>query len=131
MTGKMGKILIDTSIIIDHLRLKNKKQTILYRLFQNKHSLFASILTHTESYAGKSVWEKESVRNHLKNILAGIRILPLEENVSEKAGEIRVRYNLGIVDAIIAATSMLHGLNLATLNIKDFKKIKGLKLFKN
>ncbi|MBI2196836.1 type II toxin-antitoxin system VapC family toxin [Candidatus Daviesbacteria bacterium] len=127
----MGKILIDTSIIIDHLRLKNKKQTILYRLFQNKHSLFASILTHTESYAGKSVWEKESVRNHLKNILAGIRILPLEENVSEKAGEIRVRYNLGIVDAIIAATSMLHGLNLATLNIKDFKKIKGLKLFKN
>ena len=49
MTGKMGKILIDTSIIIDHLRLKNKKQTILYKLFQNKYSLFASILTHTES----------------------------------------------------------------------------------
>ena len=131
MTGKMGKILIDTSIIIDHLRLKNKKQTILYRLFQNKHSLFASILTHTESYAGKSVWEKESVRKHLKNILAGIKILPLEEITSEKAGEISARFNLEIVDAIIAATSIIHNLDLATLNIKDFKKVDGIKLFKN
>lgn len=127
----MSKILIDTSIIIDHLRLKNKKQTILYKLFKNKHNLFASILTHTESYAGKSVWEKDSVRNHLKNILAGITILPLEEITSVKAGEISARYNLEIVDAIIAATSIIHKLDLATLNIKDFEKINGIKLFKS
>lgn len=131
MTGKMGRILIDSSIIIDHLRLKNKKQTILYRLFQNKHDLFASILTHTESYAGKSVWEKESVRNHLKNILAGIQILPLEEIISEKAGQICARYNLEIVDAIIAATALSSGFDLATLNIKDFEKVDGIKFFKN
>lgn len=127
----MGKILIDTSIIIDHLRLKNKKQTILYKLFQNKHDLFASILTHAESYAGKSIWEKESARNHLKNILAGITILPLEETTSVKAGEISARYNLDIVDAIIAATSIIHKLDLATLNTKDFEKIDGIKLFKS
>lgn len=126
----MSKILIDTSIIIDHLRLKNKKQTILYKLFQTKHELLASIITHTESYAGKSVWDKESVRNHLKNILAGIKILPLDEILSKKAGEIRARYNLEIVDAIIAATSIIHDLDLATLNIKDFEKIDGIKLFK-
>lgn len=127
----MSKILIDTSIIIDHLRLKNKKQTILYKLFQTKHELLASIITHTESYAGKSVWEKESVRNHLKKILAGIKILPLDEILSKKAGEISARYNLEIVDAIIAATSIIHDLNLATLNIKDFKKIKGIKFAHN
>ncbi|MBI2329909.1 type II toxin-antitoxin system VapC family toxin [Candidatus Daviesbacteria bacterium] len=126
----MGKILIDTSIIIDHLRLKNKRQTILYKLFQNKHNLFASILTHTESYAGKSIWEKESARNHLKDVLAGIKIFPLEEIISQKAGEISARYNLEIVDAIIAATAIFHKLELATLNVKDFEKIAGLKLFK-
>lgn len=126
----MAKILVDTSIIIDQLRLKNKRQTILYKLFKNKHDLFASILTHTESYAGKSIWEKESVRNHLKKILAGMKILPLDEIISQKAGEIRARYNVEIVDAIIAATSIIHKLDLATLNIKDFAKITALKLFK-
>lgn len=124
----MGKILIDTSIIIDHLRLKDKTQTILYKLFQEKHDLFASILTHTESYAGKSIWEKESVRNHLKNILSGIKILPLEENVSEKAGGIRAKYNTDIIDAIIASTALHHNMTLATLNVKDFQKIPGLKM---
>ena len=125
----MAKILIDTSIIIDHLRLKDKNQTILYKLFQSKYNLFASILTHTETYAGKSIWEKEAARSQLKNVLSGIKIIPLEEDVSEKAGEISTQYNLEIIDAIIAATALENKLTLATLNTKDFKNIKGLKLF--
>lgn len=127
----MSKILIDTSIIIDQLRLKNKRQTALYRLFKDKHDLFASILTHTESYAGKSIWEKESVRNHLKKILTGMKIIPLDEIISQKAGEIRAKYDLEIIDAIIAATAIAHNLELATFNTKDFQNITGLKLLKS
>lgn len=124
----MSKLLIDTSIIVDHLRLKNKSQTTFYKLFNDKHDLYISILTHTECYAGKGIWEKQIERNYLKNILIGLKILPLEENISEKAGGIRASYNLGIADAIIAATALFHKLELATLNVKDFKKIAGLKL---
>lgn len=33
-----------------------------------------------------------------------------------------------IIDSIIAATALIHQLTLATLNIKDFKNIKRIKL---
>lgn len=56
------------------------------------------------------------------------KILPLEEKTSERAGEIRARYNVDIVDAIIAATALIHKLTLATLNIKDFEKIEEVSL---
>lgn len=126
----MAKILIDTSIIIDHLRLKNKKQTILTKIFLAGHDLFTSILTHTESYAGKSIWKNKDARTYLENILADMKILPLTEKLSIEAGQISAIYNLETVDAIIAATALFHKLELATLNVKDFEKIAGLKLKK-
>lgn len=124
----MANILLDTSILIDHFRLKNKSETIFRRLFENKHDLHISILTHTELYAGKSIWEKRVEKDYLKKILSGLKILPLEENISENAGEIKARYGLTLADAIIAATALKHKLELATLNVKDFKRVVGLKL---
>lgn len=128
MTGKNG-VLIDTSVIIDYLRQKDKNKTILVRLAQNQPILFASIITHTECYAGKSIWEKKEAMEALKILFMDIKILPLEETISEKAGEIRAQYGTNIIDAIVASTTLSHKVELATLNIKDFENIKGIKLF--
>lgn len=127
----MSGFLADSSIIIDYLRQKDKNQTILSKLGQKDLPLYASIIAHAECYAGKSIWEKQAAREALKIVFSGIKILPLDENISQQAGQISARYNLEIVDAIIAATSIIHDLDLATLNIKDFKKVDGIKLFKN
>ena len=125
----MAGVLVDTSIIIDFLRQNgDHKKTLLY-LAESQHELYASILTHAESYAGKSVWEKKSAKEKLEKVFSNIKILYLDEDLSQKAGEISAQYKLEIVDAIIAATAMHHKLHLATLNIKDFKKIKGIMLF--
>lgn len=122
-------LLIDTSIVIDYLRQKDKGSTIQVNL-ERKFKLFASIITHTESYSGKSIWEKSQAKEILKKLLAGIQILPTTEEISEKAGEIRAKYNTSLADAIVAATAIHHKLTLATLNVNDFAKIKGLNLFK-
>ena len=126
----MSKVLIDTSIIIDYLRQKDKKKTTLFQLVQKNDELFASILTHAESYAGKSIWERKDAQEALEILFSNITILPLEENLSKNAGKISARNNVDIVDAIIAATAISHNLPLITLNIKDFEKIDGIKLFK-
>ena len=127
----MAKILLDTSIVVDYLRRKDKYKTILYQLIndESKHQLFISIITHTECYAGKSIWESEYAKKVLELFLSGFKILTLEEKISEKTGEIKARYNTSIPDSIIAATAIHHKLELATLNIKDFESIKGIKLF--
>lgn len=124
----MKDILIDSSILIDFLRQENKKDTIFFNLGQNYNQIFISIITHAELYSGRSIWEKPKVRNELKKLLEGIEILPLKVDISEKAGQIRAKYGINLLDAIIASTAILAELDLVTLNIKDFKMIKGLKI---
>jgi predicted nucleic acid-binding protein len=125
----MKKLLLDTSVIIDFLRRDEKKQSLLYRLAQQKHQLSISIITHTELYAGKSVWERKSARAELQTVFSGLGMLPLEKGVSEKAGEIRARYGIDLLDAIIAASAHVHGIELVTLNTKHFQGIEGVSIY--
>jgi len=122
------KVLLDTSVIIDFLRRKDKEQTLLVILAQKEIHLYISIITHTELYAGKSIWENKKAKEELQTLFSGMKILPLEHNISQKAGEVKAKYNLNLLDAIVAATSIIHKLDLSTLNIKDFDKIKEINL---
>lgn len=124
----MKKFLLDTSIIIDFLRRKEKQETFLYKLSEN--DLYISIISHTELYAGKSIWQRNEAKEELETVFSGLTILPLEENISQKAGYFKAKYhNTGLFDCIIAATAVEHDLPLVTLNIKDFKNIEGILLY--
>lgn len=125
----MPKILIDTSLIIDFLRQKDKNKTLLFYFANKEYQLCVSIITHAESYAGKSVWEKVEAKRSLEKLFSTIQIMPITSDLSKKAGEISARYNVDIVDAIIAATALLSDMGLATLNTKDFENIDGVNLF--
>jgi len=46
--------------------------------------------------------------------------------VFDKAIEVRKKYNLKLGDSIIAATALVHGLDLCTRNLKDFDRIGAL-----
>lgn len=127
----MKKVLLDTSVIIDFVRRKNKENTLLFSLSKKGYKLHISILTHTELYSGKSVWRSIEAEQDLEKLFYGMHILPLETEISKKAGEIRAKNNTTIIDAIIAATAINHGLSLATLNLKDFEDIEELRLLSN
>lgn len=126
----MNDILIDTSVIIDHLRIPDKSSSLLYKLAHKRIPLFISIITHTELYSGKSVWEHKNAQKELELLMSGLTILPLTQSISGQAGKIRAQQAIHLFDAIIAGTALEHSLILATLNEKDFKKITRLKLYK-
>ncbi len=123
----MIKILLDTSIIIDFLRRKDKENTLLYSIVKRGYQPFVSIITHTELYAGKSVWENKRAQEELEALFSGIQLMPLESEISQKAGELKVKYNMNLLDAIIAATALVNKLEVFTLDTKDFEKIKEIK----
>jgi tRNA(fMet)-specific endonuclease VapC len=126
----MKNVLIDTSIIIDYLRLENndKSKTPLVKVTQRFSQFSISIITYFESYAGKSIWEKSEAKLTLEKLLAGMKVVGLDTATAEKAGELRARYNMSTMDALIAATALQHGLPLATLNLKHFEAVPELQL---
>lgn len=126
----MKQVLVDSSVLIDFLRRSDKTDTILFNLVSQQYQLYASIITHTELFSGKSVWEKKLARDELKKLFSGITFLSLDEAISEKSGQIKAKSEINLLDAIIGATAILTQLKLVTLNVKHFSKIKQLKLLK-
>ena len=120
-------MLIDSSLIIDFLRRRDKSSSWFHSLVAGGKQLAASVITQAELYAGKSVWEKHRAQNELKLIFSALNILPLSENIAVESGRIRAIYGIDLIDAIIAATAISKSLPLATLNPKHFKPITGLK----
>ena len=111
------------------MRRKEKEKTLLYKI--SEEELYISIITHTELFAGKSVWEKKEARRELDELFSGMEILPLSQEISEIAGKIKAEFkNLSLLDCIIAATAICNKLDLATYNRKDFSYISGIKLLK-
>jgi len=126
---KQRQLLLDTSVIIDFLRNPEKKAALLFKLAQEKYSLSISIITHTELYAGASVWNSDRARTELEVLFGGITILAISEVISQEAGKIRATYKTDLIDALIAATAISHGLPLVTFNTKHFGSIEGLELY--
>lgn len=125
------KVLADTSVIIDYLRQKDKEQTIFTLLALSNFDIYISIITLAELYSGKSILEKAGARKILEEILSGLTtIIPLSQQISIKAGQIKARYNSSLFDAIVAATAIIENIPLATLNTKDFEKIEEISIHK-
>ena len=55
-------------------------------------------------------------------------ILPLDEAIVESAIALRQKRIMKLGDAIIAATALVHDLELVTRNTDDFKHVAGLRL---
>lgn len=125
----MKKLLVDTSVTIEFIRLKEKSETPIVKLVQRDFQLVVSIITYFEMYAGKSVWENRKAKADVERLLAGMEVLGLDATIAQKAGELRARFGLSAMDALIASTAAYHQLPLVTLNLKHFNKIPGLLLF--
>ena len=125
-------VILDSDILIDHLRQKGDKATHFIRVSNEiKETLAVSIISLQELYAGKStrIYKKEKL---LLTILSNLKILPYSRNIAELAGMI-IRdsgFPVRFADAAIAATAIINNASLFTLNQKHFKGIKTLNLFK-
>jgi tRNA(fMet)-specific endonuclease VapC len=123
------ELFLDTSVIIDFLRVKDKSASLFYKLISKNSKFLVSIVTHTELYSGKSIWESDKACQELMFIFEGIKVISLTEKISVNAGQIRVLYNLDLIDAIIASTAIATNTPLVSLNTKHFSRVENLELF--
>lgn len=124
----MVNVAVDSSLLIEEVRLgsvfwKNLKS----RARNNEIRLISSVVVLTELWASTSMNNKKDFID-MEKIIEIISFVDLNQKLSKMAGEISRNYEIKGFDAIIAATAMECGAELATLNTKHFKNIKGLKL---
>ena len=123
------ELLIDTSIIIEHLRKTDKQRSTLYSVPHNIE-LFVSTVTLFELQAGATDTSKQQ---DIKSVLYGMGILPLDESVAMEAGKLyrtlkATNNQMEIRDLFIAATALANKLPVLTLNLKHFQMVRGLRL---
>ena len=124
-------ILLDTSVLIEMFRVKDKMTTFFYRLSNDNEDFAISILTHYEIFRGSNNAQNTFWTNFLKNI----KVIPFDLTSSNEAIRIykflKVQNQMvDLADLLIAATAIAHNLDLATLNLKHFSKIPNLHLLK-
>ncbi len=121
------KALVDSSIIIDHLRnYQHGKNTRFMILYKECEAIYFSLITIAEICSGLSAVKMEE---QINDIFSLGNIIELNPRLMEKAGGIRREIKISLMDAIISACALELGLPVATLNLKDFEKVPKLKLF--
>jgi predicted nucleic acid-binding protein len=70
----------------------------------------------------------------LQKFIKALQILPVTDEISDRASELLILYNLShnllIPDSLIAATALIHDEEFVTKNQRDFRFIGGLRLLK-
>lgn len=114
-------IVVDTSILIDHLRGDERALDVLTGALQDRQRLFGSVMTKVEVLAGVRDREERSTRR----LLDLLEWVPVTDPIAERAGELArtyLRSHPGVdpVDHVIAATTEHLGAELWTRNSKHF-----------
>ena len=122
------RVLVDTSILIDFFRKKNKKNSILYKIQQN-HEIYASTITEFEFLSGV---KGERVLS-LKHFFSKINLLSFHSSAAQRASSIykdlkSKKQIIEFRDIFIAATAIANNLPISTLNLEHFKRVKDLKI---
>lgn len=123
----MKRVLIDTGIFIDFLRSRKEARALFEDIMKENITAHISVMTEAELFSGKDC-DDSGKRHFLEMLLHAINRIEVDSGIARRAGDFTRAYKTPLVDSIIAATSVKHGLILYTRNTRDFRPIKEVKL---
>ncbi len=112
--------LFDTDMLIDDLRgLPDAVAAVESRIA----GACLSAMTVAEIYQGV----RDGERARVDCTISSFMVLPITEEIAEVGGLLRREHKsqgAGLADCLIAATALIHGLKLQTLNVRHFSILK-------
>lgn len=125
----MAKYILDTTLLIDHLRGRNDAQELVDALASEGHRLGVCCVSVAELYSGLGPDEQETA----SDLTDSLEYFEVSLGAAREAG--RYRYEsarrgttLSTSDTLIAATAIEEDAILITDNIKDFP-MREIRLF--
>lgn len=128
----MSGYLVDTNVPSEFTHQQPDERVAAFIRAVGRENLFLSVMTLGEICKGIDLLPVSQKRTSLQGWLeidvrpwfAG-RILPVSEAIAERWGHLAARtrkqgVTLAVMDGVIAATALEHGLTLVTRNTKDY-----------
>ncbi len=116
----MSRCLIDTDVIIDHLRGEERALDFLRQMKAEDADILYSVITKAELYSGVRPKEEEKVAG----LLSSMEEVRIDGEIAVAAGRYKNRFyashGLLLPDALIAASAKQAGAVLFTLNKKHY-----------
>ncbi len=121
--------MVDSSILIDYFRKADKSKSRLVAHFREYERLYISSVTEFEVVNGAT----EAHMLFWDGMLSRFIVLGFDSEAARKAAVVvgqlkRKRKSMDKPDLFIAATALVHGLTLDTLNKRHFEHVEGLML---
>ncbi|MCX6030319.1 MAG: type II toxin-antitoxin system VapC family toxin [Chloroflexi bacterium] len=119
----MGELLLDTNVLVLHLRKRGSVTEFLLKWGQ-QDNLHISVVTRTELIAGMRPREERTTMD----LLASLHNLPITPAIADRAGRLiyakaRQGIQVSFPDALIAATALEHELIVVTTNARHFEEV--------
>ena len=114
----MSNILVDTDILINFLRGREKAKYYLLSILEES-TIYCSVITVVEIYAGMREHEKTKTTE----LIDSLNIVDVTRDIAGKAGEYKRQEKkriLELADCIIASTALIKNAILATGNEKHY-----------
>ena len=120
-------VLVDSSVLIDHLRGDTRAVNLLKTLFAENGRVWAATPTRTEILAGVRDRELTGVAD----VFALLSWVDIGVAIADAAGELarqfrRSHSTIDTTDYLIAAAAASIGARLVTLNVRHFPMFEGL-----
>jgi tRNA(fMet)-specific endonuclease VapC len=121
-------ILCNTNILIEFYR-NNQQISATLRDIGPQNMAISAVTTAELCYGALKKQELRQIKRHL----ALLHTYPITSAISHNFLTLMEAYalshQLNLPDALIAATALVHDIELYTLNLRDFRYIPDLKLF--
>lgn len=115
-----GKFLLDTNIIIYYFNgiITDKRIDKIL-----KESFNISIITKIEFLSWQRLREDKKLEKEALAFISYANVYELTDEIADRVINIRQEYKVKTPDAIIGATALVHGFDIVTNNVDDFKNL--------
>ena len=119
-------LLVDTDVMVDFLR--GREHAVKF-IRDHANEIELSCITVAELYAGVRGKEERKI---LDDLVCAVPVHPVTPEIAKNGGLFRrdymKSYNVGLADALIAATAMAASVGLRTLNVRHFPMLSDVEV---